>query len=49
MAYQVIYEIKGEALKDSNNVFDENKTNGQSVINIFNHYVMNDWIMQYDR
>ena len=49
MAYQVIYEIKGEALKDSNNVFDENKTNGQSVINIFNHYVMHDWIMQYAR
>ena len=49
MAYQVIYEIKGEGLKSSTNVFDEEKPKGQSVINIFNHYVMNDGIMQYDR
>ena len=49
MAYQVVYDIKGEALKDTNNVFDPNKTKGQEVINIFNAYVGKEWITQYDR
>ena len=49
MAYQVVYKIQGEALKDTNNVFDPNKTKGQEVINIFNAYVGKEWITQYDR
>ena len=49
MAYQVTYKIQGEGLKSSTNVFDEEKEKGQSFINIFNNYVANDWITQYDR
>ena len=49
MAYQVTYKVQGEGLKDSINVFDETQTAGQSFINIFNNYVANDWITQYDR
>jgi len=49
MAYQVVYKIQGEALKDTNNVFDPNKSKGQEVINIFNAYVGKEWITQYDR
>ena len=49
MAYQVTYKVTGEGLKDSINVFDETQTAGQQFINIFNNYVANDWITQYDR
>ena len=49
MAYQVTYKIQGEALKDSTNVFDDKKDKGKTVIDIFNNYVANDWITQYDR
>jgi len=49
MAYQVTYKVTGEGLKDSINVFDETQTAGQAFINIFNNYVANDWITQYDR
>tara|TARA_B100000085_G_C18143378_1_gene350290 strand:+ start:188 stop:490 length:303 start_codon:yes stop_codon:yes gene_type:complete len=49
MAYQVIYDIQGEGLKDSTNVFDQSKEKGATVIDIFNNYVANDWITQYDR
>ena len=49
MAYQVTYKVQGEGLKDTTNVFDETLTAGQSFINIFNNYVANDWITQYDR
>tara|TARA_Y100001937_G_scaffold1299_1_gene1677 strand:+ start:781 stop:1080 length:300 start_codon:yes stop_codon:yes gene_type:complete len=49
MAYQVVYKIQGEALKETNNVFDPNKSKGQEVINIFNAYVGKEWITQYDR
>ena len=49
MAYQVVYKIQGEALKDSTNVFDATKDKGLTVIDIFNNYVANDWITQYDR
>ena len=49
MAYRVVYKIQGEALKDSTNVFDDTKDKGKTVIDIFNNYVANDWITQYDR
>ena len=49
MAYQVVYKIQGEALKDSTNVFTPTKEKGATVIDIFNNYVANDWITQYDR
>tara|TARA_Y100001935_G_scaffold237993_1_gene223961 strand:+ start:818 stop:1120 length:303 start_codon:yes stop_codon:yes gene_type:complete len=49
MAYQVIYDIQGEALKDTNNVFDPTSTKGQAVIDIFNAYVGKEWIIQYER
>ena len=49
MAYQVTYRVQGEALKDSTNVFDQTKEKGASFIDIFNNYVANDWITQYDR
>ena len=49
MAYQVTYKIQGEGLKDSTNVFDDTKDKGKTFIDIFNNYVANDWITQYDR
>jgi len=49
MAYQVTYKVQGEALKETNNVFDPNKSKGQEFINIFNAYVGKEWITQYDR
>ena len=30
-------------------VFDQSKEKGATVIDIFNNYVANDWITQYDR
>ena len=49
MAYQVTYKVQGEALKESTNVFDQTKEKGASFIDIFNNYVANDWITQYNR
>ena len=49
MAYQMVIEIKGDSLKDSTNVLDQSKADGQTAIDVFNKYVANDWITQYNR
>ena len=44
MAYQMVIEIKGDSLKDSTNVLDQSKADGQTAIDVFNKYVADDWI-----